>query len=465
MQVTDYDGSIERRILIGMITDKVIVNRLASKWDSEGLFSSEWANLIAKWCIRHYVKHAEAPGKGIESYFLLWARQKRANALQTAISDFLQSLSEEHDRHGNSEHLLDVAVVHLNKIKLTKLSEKISALITTGDVDGADLLAKSFRRIEMGNKSTVDVLHDHALLEQVLNPQSVEPLITYPGPLGGFFKESLARNALVAILAPEKKGKTWCMLDLAWQGMCARQRTAFFEIGDLTEDQIMRRFAIRAAQRPLRPKSYRVPVLMERRAEKSGGKKMHCDYEDRTTTEFLTAADAKSAMQRVCKKIVRSDESYLKLHTSPAGTMTVSGIKSAVEEWASDGWTADIIVIDYADLLRMDGKEEGREKINRAWQELRALSQTFHCLVITATQANRESYNAKNIEMKHSSEDKRKLSHVTAMFGLSQSDIEKSRQIMRYNWVVMREDEFRSDRPVYVAQCLAEGRPVVLSSF
>jgi len=85
--------------------------------------------------------------------------------------------------------------------------------------------------------------------------------------------------------------------------------------------------------------------------------------------------------------------------------------------------------------------------------------------VISATQADAESYKKGRLTLSNFSEDKRKLSHVTAQYGLNQdpSGREKALGIMRINEIVVREGAFSSDHEVYVLQDLAAGRPFLES--
>ena len=95
----------------------------------------------------------------------------------------------------------------------------------------------------------------------------------------------------------------------------------------------------------------------------------------------------------------------------------------------------------------------------------RALSQERHALLITATQADAESYKKGRLSLSNFSEDKRKLAHVTAQYGLNQDPQgrEKKLGIMRINEIVVREGEFSADNEVYVLQDLAAGRPFLES--
>lgn len=96
---------------------------------------------------------------------------------------------------------------------------------------------------------------------------------------------------------------------------------------------------------------------------------------------------------------------------------------------------------------------------------LRRMSTDLHCLVVTATQTNAASYKEETLKMSSFSEDKRKLSHVTGAVGLNTTDDEKRQGLMRWNWIVRREDSFDPGIHCHVAGCLAIANPAVLSTF
>ena len=80
----------------------------------------------------------------------------------------------------------------------------------------------------------------------------------------------------------------------------------------------------------------------------------------------------------------------------------------------------DVVVVDYADILRPPpGRMEPRDQANEVWKQLRALSSALHCLVVTATQANRAGYDRELLGMTNISEDKRKLAHANGVIGIN----------------------------------------------
>ena len=154
----------------------------------------------------------------------------------------------------------------------------------------------------------------------------------------------------------------------------------------------------------------------------------------------------------------------MKLSCWPNDTINVSGIRDELSLLEREGWVADVIVIDYADILAPPaGVTEFRHQQNKTWQQLRSLSQEKHALVITATQSDAKSYEVRTVTRKNFSEDKRKMAHATGIIGLNQQPAEKDQGVMRLNWVVRRDAYANEWNCVHVAGCLVISNPAVVS--
>jgi len=139
-------------------------------------------------------------------------------------------------------------------------------------------------------------------------------------------------------------------------------------------------------------------------------------------------------------------------------------IASILGEWAREGWVADVVIVDYADILQpYPGVSDRRDQINENWKMLRRISQDYHCLVLTATQSDAGGYDTKLLRRSNFSEDRRKHDHVTAMLGLNSTVEEKRLGITRVNWLDRRDRDYVEDEQVYVAGCLGIGCPIILS--
>jgi hypothetical protein len=464
MQIEKRDGSEERSILIGMITNKRVLGPLSAKWEPER-FRSRWANLIGGWCVKYFQKYDRAPAKGVEGLFQSWASKSKDAATIELVESFLESLSGEYAalaKEQNSGYLIDMAAGYFNRVRLERLVDGIQGDLSAGDVEAAEKRLMTSSRVELGLGAGVDVLHDREAIRQAFESKS-DPLIVFPGALGSFFGDALERDGLIAFMGPEKRGKTWWLLHIAWQALLQRRKVAFFEVGDMSQNQIMRRFMVRASGHPMKAGKQRRPKSIERNGEPVA----HVEFIEKTFTESLSWQKAWASCQHVLETKVKTDQPLLKVSCHPNSAVSVFGIQNILQEWKQQGWVCDVLVIDYADILAnpLSGSAETREQINTTWKQLRALSQAHHCLVVTATQTDAASYDARVIGKRNFSEDKRKLAHVTGMVGLNATPEEQELGIMRLNWVVLRESEFTEGKCVHVAGNFGLGNPAMVSTF
>ena len=188
-------------------------------------------------------------------------------------------------------------------------------------------------------------------------------------------------------------------------------------------------------------------------------------YDEEVFDGPLTLAQAEASFEEVQKRRIRSDDSYLKLFTYPNSSVSVKDISSVLQQHERQGWIAEIVICDYMDILApMDAKQDKIERVNQTWKAMRALSQARHCLVVTASQTSKESYEARTISRKHGTEFRGKFDHVTAVIGISQEEEEKERGLMRLNVFNAREMDFSVSRQVHVAGSLALASPAMHSA-
>lgn len=463
MKAERRDGSDERRILTAMLLDKTVLARVASKWDG-ALFRTPWANQIAKWALDYYERYERAPEKNIESIYENWAEDAPDKNQVSIIAKFLAYLNAEYEAGPeiNTDYITDLAGRYFNRVRLGKLTEAIQADLDTGEIDKARDRAETFNRIELGAGAGIDALEDENAMREALDGEATEALVEYPGALGKFFGDALARDAFVSFMGPEKRGKTFWLLDLAFRAIAQRRRVAFFQCGDLSQNQMMRRILIRASRWPRYPGECEWPVSIGRDED---DELPTVEFETKTFDTGISWQLAAKRIKKGIKRGIKSDRSFLKLSTHPNTTLSVAGIESALTTWEREEWIADVIVIDYADIMDLGTGSDERERTNQTWARLRRLSQKYHCLVVTATQSDTDSYDAHTIKRKNFSADKRKLAHVTGMIGINQTADERKISVMRLNWVVQRENPYDENVCCYAAGCLPLANPAVRSCF
>lgn len=459
--VEKRDGTAERKVVAGLVISRSVLGRVAARWEPE-LFPSRWAQLIGGWCVEHYRKYRKAPGKAIEDYFHRWAESTRDRDSVELVESFLASCAADAaklKRELSPDHVVDLAAGLFNRHRVDELRRQIEADLESGDSVRAVERAKSFREVEIGTGAGIDVLAEESAFESAFDDRG-DDLVVYPDALGSFFRGSLLRDCFVGFIGKDKVGKSYWIFDLAWRAVEQGRNVAYFEVGDMSQSQILRRVAARAAGRPVRGGKYEWPV----RIESNGGRnEPSVETEWRDATESLTSEETNLHIRRLCKRV---GPDRFKLACHPNSTLSVPGIESALDGYDRDGWRPDIVVIDYADILApIDRRAEKRDQVNDTWKAMRAMSQRRHCLVVTATQTNADAYTARTLSRENFSEDKRKLAHVTGMVGINQTDAEKKKSLYRLNWVVLRELEFSESDCVWCASALGAASPAVLSCF
>lgn len=453
-----------------MVVDTVALGRLSAKWTADA-FRSRYANIVGGWCASHFESFGKAPGKNIEGLFETWAAKTRDKDTVELVEKFLTGLSEAYEDKAaetNSAYIVDLAVTHFTLIKLQRTLREVEAELNEGNLNGAVERVTQFNAVKMGGKAAIDVLNDKEAIRAAFE-DAEEDIVSYPGALGTFFKGQLVSDGFVCFMAPEKRGKSFWLVDIGWRAMLQRRKVAWFAAGDMSERQMLRRFGARAARAPVKAKHWpldvRYPLRMRRREDGT----IQVKHEIRTFERPLDWRTAWKAFQEVAQYRVRGKEPYLRLACYPNSTLSVKQIDAQLREWEKENWVPQVVIVDYADILDEAAAAPKaatmRERINASWMMQRQLSQTWHSLYVTATQADAEGGSVELLRRSNFSEDKRKLAHVTGMCGINQTEIEKELGVYRLNWIVLREGEFAEGATVATATCLPFANPCVRSCF
>ena len=511
---------IERRIITGMIISTEYLQRIQPFWDATLLESTEFRK-VATWCMEYFNKYKRAPDADIESIFVDHIKTL-PKADVAYIEDVLSDLSDEYGRgtQFNAAYLYDKTVEYFKGRQIDRHNEEVQGLIEMGKVTEAELLAQSYQPTIVETMSVGLDLSGRDALQRIEEAFSdtAQRVLSYPGTLGAMWNEHLVRGGFVAFLGPEKRGKTFMLIELAMRAFRQKANVAFFEAGDMTESQMLKRICIYQARRSDRERycgEHFRPVgdCIFNQLNLCTREDRNCDHgifdvslEDfnRNRNKYVTAevlaecfeqypdyepCDSATCPQRSgtawirkvsavqpldagtakkeLRKFVRRYKRHFKLATYASNMLTVEEIERCINHWERyDNFVPDVILIDYADLLDAGPDvKEFRHRQNAVWQKLRGLSQKRHALVITATQADADSYVRGRLGLSNFSEDKRKYGHVTAMYGLNQDPQgrEKKLGILRINEIVVREGEFSNDHEVHVLQDLYQGRPFLES--
>ena len=459
MKVRRRDGSDARAVLAGMVLDRTVCSRIAGQWPKHGgLFDAPWANLVGGWCVEHLRKYGEPPNGQLRRLYEEWASTTETNEETIkGVEQFLQLVDREHEQASpvNSNFLLDQADRYFNSVRLKEGLSHAEDLLQLGRVKDAEEAVASIRRIELASTRMIKAYDDSEAFRKAWESLERKALIQYPGAMHDFLGRWLQRDSLIGFMAPDKTGKSVFLLDLTVRAVRNRCRVAYFDVGDNTQEQVMRRLGSRVARHPM-PDNFRRDVYVPISVDEDGEVECRLSKFDRP----LGWRAAFGAIKKICRGVDR-----LRVMCHPNGTASVATISAELSDWErEEGWVPDVVVIDYADILAPPpGVRETLDQIDETWKQLRRLSQERHCLVVTATQASAAAYGdkAKVLRKQHFSGRKTKLAHVNGMVGINVSDSDRQAGITRLNWIVRREGKYTENEQMIVAGCWAWYDPVV----
>lgn len=468
VRIKAYDERRQERIVLAsMFIDGGVLQSISKQWPQEGLFHERQANRIGKMAVRYYLKHEQAPGRNVGHTLLANLCEKQPDELLERYADALaQEIEKQDSNNPPTSFYKELANRHFNSVRALQMREIIDAGIGKDGEVSEEAIQKleqlNKNKVQLGSRQGVWILEDDEIKASA--EDDVYVLIEYPDDLGIFFGQNFRRDGFVAFAAPMKRGKSFWLQDIAWRAVQQQRKTLYIVVGDMSKSDVKRRLRQRIAARPAKPGIVNIPVSISVDYRKKGASaNVRCKQKKYTAEQ--TVSD-ETVIRRLAKTI--EDRRGLQLLSVPSHRINAADIEEHLHGLVQEGWIADVVVIDYADNLSpMPGTHQARDDLQIAatWSQLRAISQIFNCLVVTATQVKAAGYGDRDrislLGPEHFSGSRTKNDHVTAMFGINQSLDEKKKNLVRLNSLEQRHE---ADPPiVYVAGCPQLSNPAMVS--
>lgn len=452
------DRKSTKQALAAMVTRVGVLSRLAAHWEPDLFGEDNAARLIGGWAVDFYQKYGEAPGLAIQQMFEEWNEADPDKDEVKLVERHLNAASDESERLPNSDsYLLDQLANYFNRVAAERAVEAARLELQQGRLQAAERLLEGRRRVELGGRATLKIGDERAAptWAAAIEGDDLEQLIRWPRAMGRFFSDSFARDSFIAFIGSSGRSKSWWLLETVYQAVKQRRKVAYFEAGDLSEAQVLRRMGQRVLRRPLLGREVSIPVSFGEEEEPPNFR-----HEQRPG---VTAHEARAAWHKLSWK-----RDLLRLQCWPNSSVSAAMIHAQLQEWErSESWVPDIIAIDYADILAPPPgyNTNPRDAINATWQRMRRMSQEFHAAVVTVTQADAGSYTTGLLRRSNFTDDRRKLDHLTSYYGINQTVEELDWGVQRLNCMKQRNMEYSETRCCYVAGCLSIGRPAIITRF
>lgn len=496
------DTKAEEKILTGMIISDVFCRDIG-KLISKHTIETPYIATAVRWCQEYYNKYKEAPGIHIADIFEV-EKEKLEVSDQQAIEAILTKLSEQYEGSGiNEEYFKDEAFRLIESRELKYSSAQVSALIDLDRLEEAQEAYRSYKEISKGTSRWEDPFDPEVIRNYFADEQAGKnSLFQLPGAIGRFIGP-FERNWLIGILAPSKRGKTFWAIEVALQAVFAKRKSILISL-EMDFPRIKKRIFNRLTAKANETKDYVFPVFdclknqngaCNKAARSNRLRILDDDFQKpaydkeskyracaacKGTKEFIpstwfTTNKIEKMNIRKATKLLEAQAlqlGYNKLFGSnfrilsyPAFSANLQRVKGDILHLADNGFIPDVISIDYPDILAPeDTRISGRERIDQTWKTLKGLTDELHSCTFAPSQANRGSFDKKNVTQTDTSEDIRKIANGDLWLAINQTPQEKKASITRISKIAARDSEFDQYESVIVLQQLALGQ-ICLDSY
>jgi hypothetical protein len=488
-----------------MITSTAFMDK-AVRWYQPEYFT-DYARLIADWCVKYYQEYRQAPGKHIQNIYAV-EKEDIKPALAANVATYLQNLSAQYEERAefNLEYMADTGMDFFKRRGYEHLFTTGRELMMAGRIDDAMQLHHEFRSVAKHTTGWENPFDPGVIREHFSADEEAYVVLRFRGALGQLLGPQ-ERGWLIAFMGPPKGGKSFWAQETMFAAAVQGKRVAYINL-EMTKRGMKGREYKRLTAMPDNQGRYIMPVfdcyhnqsgectLATRLGtgtimnDKGDVQQYHvgnpvserwtpcteCRNDPAAREEYSSAVWYSTMTQKgLSEEEVMHQAKGFQLqfgdrirHISyPAFSATIDDIRFDLDELIyTERFFPDVVVLDYADILATDGRQEERHRLNEIWKHLKRSAGDMHNLWVTATQTNREGIGKSRIDERNAAEDIRKIANVDAIFGLNRSKKEKEREThyTRVNVVANRHREF-AKRDVAVLHQLSLGMPYVDSEW
>lgn len=433
------DISEEKKIITGMIVSDNFLARIQNILDMN-LFQIPYSRIIIRWCNEYYNKYGKSPKVDIQSIFNANSKNIHSEDQKELIGEFLSNLSENYvnGESFNSEYAIDQAEKYFRLRKLENTKDELIGALLDLDIDQAEKVIGSFKRVSIPQNSGVDILEDKQQIIQAIDGEGEDIIFRYPGVLGKLISP-FRRGNLVAFLAPMKRGKSYWLIDAAIRGLLHGYNVLFVSL-EMTYADVIRRIYQNFLGETIKETNLEIPYFDEKDVL----------YEKKHKLGLSVMRATKKA--KSIKKMVGSGR--FKLLCFPSNSANINDIRIIMDNLEHyENFVADEIIFDYGDILgpEPDSPRDYRHKLDHTWKEMRGLAHEKNALVVSASQSTKDSL-TRDMNQKDVAEDIRKMAHVTTMIALNQTQEDKKKNIMKVKVLAERFEDFHFGKEAIVLQ-------------
>jgi replicative DNA helicase len=270
---------------------------------------------------------------------------------------------------GNETFIRNTLVQYVRRVRLSQLAEQLIVSAEMNDMEDPMIVRSKLDEALTFGIPTTDSSFFKEARDRLLHYIS--------GDTEEYINVGLGRNIQVArgelgvIMGPPKRGKTLSLVNIGYGAMCNGYKVLHI--------------TLELRKRPTELRYDRAITALTKRAI-------------RTAENHERALDVIGRLQRL-----RGD---LVVEYFSAGSIGIDHIYGMLNLYRSQGRNFDVLVVDYADLLRPEKHyDDRRYELSANYTRLRSIAAEFDMAAWTATQSQRHTLNAEVITMEDVAED------------------------------------------------------------
>ena len=375
-----YGKKFQESVARLMMEDRPFCDQITEILELE-FFDSSYLRAFVEIILDYREKYSQHP-----HFATLHTEIKKGNknydgAVNKQLRDFLVRIQS--DDVNDKEYIKDQAIDFCKKQCLKKAILESANLVKKGDYDSITKIINE--ALSRGNDQNFG--HDWFMdVDERYVKKSRKPITTGWQRIDEITKGGVGAKELAVVIAPTGAGKSMVLVHLGAQALKLGKKVVHYTL-ELADTVVGIRYDSCLAKIDLRDIMDSKEIVKEKIQDVSG------------------------------KLIIKE---------YPTKSASTKSLKNHLEKLKKQNILPDLVIVDYADLLRpVSHGAEKRHDLEGIYEELRGMATEFNCAFVTASQTNRGGLNAEVITMESISEAFNKCFVADFIFSLSRTPQDK----------------------------------------
>ena len=364
-----------------MLKDRTFCDQITEVLDSEYI-QYEHLRIFTKMLTEYRSKYRTHPSYETMATIITSEVSNYTDALKKQLTQFYSKLLNNHEIE-SSEFIKDHAIEFCRKQVLKKAMIQSVKLLKSSSFEEIQKVIEDAMKLG----TNVDFGHDyHMDIDERYRLKVRNPITTGFARFDEITQGGFGESELGVVIAPTGAGKSMALVHLGSTAVKEKKTVIYYTL-ELAETVVGQRF-------------------------------------DSCITGIKLNDLLRNKLNVV--KQLKQVGGHLIIKEYPSKSASTQTIRSHIERLKKRGINPDMVIVDYADLLKpVKSQGEKRHELESIYEELRGIAQREKCTVITASQTNRGGLNAEVITMESISEAFSKCFVADFIFSLSRTPQDK----------------------------------------